>query len=203
MKAMNNFVGANSVTELRAAQQYMSYLFYNLDFGVNAWKRSWNMEDNFINVGNVKGDTGQRFIISSDSSFWPLRAYDEFGRIVRLPSRLMTSNDALIQAPNIIAATAFEAFNEGVGRNLEGEDLTKYIKGTVDGNTLSSVGNPQSVTVTNDTTAPTVTSVSSDQTGGTYGIGTVIPIKVTFSAGVNVGGTPTLEASMEMISKWL
>jgi|TARA_Y100000289_G_scaffold27674_1_gene27260 hypothetical protein len=133
MKAMNNFVGASSVTELRAAQQYMSYLFYNLDFGVNAWKRSWDMEDNFINVGNVKGDTGQRFIISSDSSFWPLRAYDEFGRIIRLPSRLMTANDALIQAPNIIAATAFEAFNEGVGRNLEGEDLTKYIKGTVDG----------------------------------------------------------------------
>ena len=133
MKAMNNFAGASSVTELRAAQQYMSYLFYNLDFGVNVWKRSWDMEDNFINVGNVKGDTGQRFIISSDSSFWPLRAYDEFGRIIRLPSRLMTANDALIQAPNIIAATAFEAFNEGVGRNLEGEDLTKYIKGTVDG----------------------------------------------------------------------
>ena len=133
MKAMNNFVGASSVTELRAAQQYLSYLFYNLDFGVQAWKRSWDMEDNFINVGNVKGDTGQRFIISSDSSFWPLRAYDEFGRVIRLPSRLMTANDALVQAPNIIAATAFEAFYEGVGRNLEGEDLTKYIKGTVDG----------------------------------------------------------------------
>jgi hypothetical protein len=133
MKAMNNFVGASSVQELRAAQQYMSYLFYNLDFGVQAWKRSWDMEDNFINVGNIKGDTGQRFIISSDSSFWPLRAYDEFGRVIRLPSRLMTANDALIQAPNIIAATAFEAFNEGIGRNLEGEDLTKYIKGTVDG----------------------------------------------------------------------
>ena len=133
MKAINNFAGASSVTELRAAQQYLSYLFYNLDFGVQAWKRSWDMEDNFINVGNIKGDTGQRFIISSDSSFWPLRAYDEFGRVIRLPSRLMTANDALVQAPNIIAATAFEAFYEGIGRNLEGEDLTKYIKGTVDG----------------------------------------------------------------------
>ena len=133
MKAMNNFAGASSVTELRAAQQYLSYLFYNLDFGVQAWKRSWDMEDNFINVGNVKGDTGQRFIISSDSSFWPLRAYDGFGRVIRLPSRLMTANDALVQAPNIIAATAFEAFYEGIGRNLEGEDLTKYIKGNVDG----------------------------------------------------------------------
>ena len=133
MKAMNNFAGANSVQELQAAQQYMSYLFYNLDFGVNAWKRSWDMEDNFVNVGNIKGDTGQRFIISSDSSFWPLRAYDEFGKIIRLPSRLMTANDALIQAPNIIAATAFEAFNEGIARNLKGENLTKYIKGTVDG----------------------------------------------------------------------
>tara|TARA_A100000172_G_scaffold81071_1_gene72776 strand:+ start:3040 stop:7836 length:4797 start_codon:yes stop_codon:yes gene_type:complete len=133
MKAMNNFAGASSAIELRAAQQYMSYLFYNLDFGVQAWKRSWDMEDNFINVGSIKGDTGQRFIISSDSSFWPLRAYDEFGRVIRLPSRLMTANDALVQAPNIIAATAFEAFYEGIGRNLEGEDLTKYIKGTVDG----------------------------------------------------------------------
>ena len=133
LKATNNFVGASSIQELRAAQQYLSYLFYNLDFGVNSWKRSWDMEDNFLNVGSVKDDTGRRFIISSDSSFWPLRAYDEFGKVIRLPSRLMTANDALIQAPNIIAATAYEAFNEGIAKNLEGENLTKYIKGTVDG----------------------------------------------------------------------
>ena len=133
LKALNNFAGASSYPELKAAKEHLFYLFYNLDFGTKAWKRSWDMEDNFINIGSIKGDTGQRFIISSDSSFFPLRAYDEFGKFIRLPSRLMTANDALVQAPNIIAATAFEAFNEGIARNLDGEDLNKYIKGTVDG----------------------------------------------------------------------
>ena len=133
LKSLNNFAGASSYPELKAAKEHLFYLFYNLDFGTKVWKRSWDMEDNFVNVGNIKGDTGQRFVISSDSSFFPLRAYDEFGKIIRLPSRLMTANDALVQAPNIIAATAFEAFNEGIARNLDGEDLNKYIKGTVDG----------------------------------------------------------------------
>ena len=133
LKALNNFAGASSYPELKAAKEHLFYLFYNLDFGTKAWKRSWDMEDNFINIGSIKGDTGQRFIISSDSSFYPLKAYNEIGKLIRLPSRLMTANDALVQAPNIIAATAFEAFNEGIARNLDGEDLNKYIKGTVDG----------------------------------------------------------------------
>ena len=44
-----------------------------------------------------------------------------------------------------------------------------------------------------DTTAPTVTSVTSTKTDGTYGEGEVIPINVVFSEVVNVTGTPTLK----------
>ena len=43
-----------------------------------------------------------------------------------------------------------------------------------------------------DTTAPTVTNVTSSTANGTYGIGTVIPVQVTFSEVVNVTGTPQL-----------
>ena len=28
------------------------------------------MEDNFINLGNIKGETSQRYMISSDSNFF-------------------------------------------------------------------------------------------------------------------------------------
>ena len=91
------------------------------------------MEDNFINLGNIKGETSQRYMISSDSNFFPLKAYDQFGKFIRLPSRLMTATDALVQAPNIIAAATYEATIEGAKLGKSGDELNKYIKGHVDG----------------------------------------------------------------------
>ena len=70
---------------------------------------------------------------SSDSNFFPLKAYDKFGKFIRLPSRLMTATDALVQAPNIIAAATYEATIEGAKLGKSGDDLNKYIKGHVDG----------------------------------------------------------------------
>jgi hypothetical protein len=43
-----------------------------------------------------------------------------------------------------------------------------------------------------DTTAPTVTDVTSETANGTYGVGTVIDVRVTFSETVSVTGTPQL-----------
>ena len=43
-----------------------------------------------------------------------------------------------------------------------------------------------------DTTPPTVTNVTSSKSNGSYTVGEVIPIQVTFSEVVNVTGTPTL-----------
>src|SRR6202007_1705651 len=43
-----------------------------------------------------------------------------------------------------------------------------------------------------DTTAPTVTGVSSTTANGSYGVGSVIDVTVTFSEAVNVTGTPEL-----------
>ena len=43
-----------------------------------------------------------------------------------------------------------------------------------------------------DTTVPTVTGVTSNTANGTYGVGTVIDVRVTFSETVNVTGTPQL-----------
>jgi hypothetical protein len=43
-----------------------------------------------------------------------------------------------------------------------------------------------------DTTVPTVTGVTSDAANGTYGVGTVIDVRVTFSETVSVTGTPQL-----------
>ena len=46
-----------------------------------------------------------------------------------------------------------------------------------------------------DTTAPTVTGITSTAVDGTYLLGAVIPVKVQFSEGVNVTGTPTLQVN--------
>src|SRR5262249_53932094 len=62
--------------------------------------------------------------------------------------------------------------------------------------TLPALAGPGSLGANKDivieTTAPTVTNVTSPTANGTYGIGTVIPVTVTFSEVVNVTGTPTL-----------
>ena len=69
-------------------------------------------------------------------------------------------------------------------------DTAKQITGASDGNSVSRFR--QSVTVTNDVSAPTVSSVSTSASDATYGIGDVIPILIQFNEVVNVVGTPTL-----------
>jgi hypothetical protein len=140
---MKNFSGTLDVANgkglirkegVEAATRHLFAMMYNFDFGLKVWKRSWDMEDNFINVGNSKIETGQRFVISSESPFFPLRtAINSTGKIIRLPSRLMTSNDALIQTPNILGSTAYHATMEALKKGLKGQDLDDYVKGSLDG----------------------------------------------------------------------
>ena len=59
------------------------------------------------------------------------------------------------------------------------------------GNAMASVGDALSVTVTNDTVAPTVVGVSSP-VDGTFGLNDTIAINVQFSEEVTVTGTPQL-----------
>ena len=133
LKAFNNFSGSTNFTELEGARRHLFALFQNFDFALNAWKRSWDMEDNFINLGNIKGETSQRYMISSDKPYFPFKAIDKFGKFIRLPSRLMTATDALVQAPNILAAANYQAYMEGVKLGKSGDELNKYIKSHVDG----------------------------------------------------------------------
>ena len=144
IKTMGNFVGSIDMNSgkglirkegIEAAQKHFFALMYNLRFSMKVWKRSWDMEDNFINVGNSKIETGQRFVISSNHTFFPLRtAIINFtGKTIRLPSRLMTSNDALIQTPNIIASTAYHSTQEAIRKGLKDQDLNDYVKGSIDG----------------------------------------------------------------------
>ena len=143
LKALANFGGSLDVENgkglvrkeaLEAAKRHLFALMYNFDFSLRVWKRSWDMEDNFVNVGNSKIDTGQRSVISSESNFFPLRtSINTTGKLIRLPSRLMTSNDALIQTPNIIASTAYHATTEGMKKGLKGDELNNYIKSSIDG----------------------------------------------------------------------
>ena len=132
LAALKLALGSNNLKELEGAKRHLFALNSNLNFGLKAWKKSWDMEDNFVNIGNFKGDTGQRFMISSDGDNLASRFVDKTGKFIRLPMRLMTSTDALIQAPNIIAAATFESFNEGLRLGKQGDELDSFIKGHVD-----------------------------------------------------------------------
>jgi len=126
-------LGARNADELEAVTRHFVALHSNFNFARKAWKKSWDMEDNFINMGNVKAETGaQRYVISSDGTSFPMRRIDDTGKFIRLPSRLMTATDALVQAPNLIASATFEAFMEGRKRNLTGDKLNQYVKGHTD-----------------------------------------------------------------------
>jgi hypothetical protein len=71
-----------------------------------------------------------------------------------------------------------------------GQDTNQLTDGA--GNAMASVGDALSVTVTNDTTVPTVSSVSSTADDATYSVGDTIPVTIQFSEAVTVTGTPTL-----------
>ena len=63
------------------------------------------------------------------------------------------------------------------------------------GNGLATLGSAATVVVTNDAAAPTVAGVTSTKADGSYTVGDLIPVTVTFSETVLVdtsGGTPTL-----------
>ena len=72
-----------------------------------------------------------------------------------------------------------------VGTNPNAAVLTLPAPGTT-----GSLGKNKSITV--DTTAPTVTAVTSTTANGTYGVGSVIDITVAWSKPVVVTGTPEL-----------
>jgi hypothetical protein len=71
-----------------------------------------------------------------------------------------------------------------------GQDTNQLTDGA--GNAMASVGDALSVTVTNDTTVPTVSAVSSTAAAATYNLGDVIPVTIQFSEAVTVTGTPQL-----------
>ncbi len=97
-------------------------------------------------------------------------------------------------------------YTVAAGQNSSDLDYTSTTALALDGGTIQgATGNAAVLTLPTtgtdglatqniviDTTAPTVTGVSSTQTTGTYGAGTAIPITVTFSESVTVTGTPQL-----------
>ncbi|OFX97570.1 MAG: hypothetical protein A2W90_09655 [Bacteroidetes bacterium GWF2_42_66] len=86
------------------------------------------------------------------------------------------------------SATNSLALNSGTIKDAAGNNATLTLP-TVGG--ASSLGGQKNIVI--DGVAPTVSSVSSSTANGTYGLGEVISITVTFSEAVTVTGTPQLE----------
>ena len=130
---LNSFkfaLGARNKTEIEAALRHFIALHSNFNFARKAWKRSWDMEDNFVNLGNSKFESSQdRYQIATTNTDWVSRiGINWTGKGIRLPSRLMTSNDALIQASNLIGYANMKFFLHGKNKlKLKGDKLNEYV----------------------------------------------------------------------------
>ena len=125
-------LGAGSRTELDAAIRHFMALHSNLSFSTKAFKKSWEMSENYVNRGSLKADYQERFVISSDDPGFVGKNINRAGKIIRLPSQLMTSVDALVQSPNLIGHIHYQGHIEGVQLGKKGKDLDNYVKGHVD-----------------------------------------------------------------------
>ena len=85
------------------------------------------------------------------------------------------------------ASAAALTLNGGTIQNLSTQNATLTLPAP---GTAGALGVNKNIIV--DTTAPTVTNVTSTNANGTYGVGATISITVTFSESVTVTGTPTL-----------
>ncbi|GAB4278282.1 MAG: hypothetical protein Fur0025_04730 [Oscillatoriaceae cyanobacterium] len=108
----------------------------------------------------------------------------------------LDSNGNYIWAKNLGGG----GFDSGYGIAVDGNKniyTTGFFAGTVDFDPNTGVTNLTSagsddIFIAKLTGSPVITNITSTQTDGTYGIGTVIPITVTFSEIVNVTGAPQL-----------
>jgi len=125
-------LGAGSRTELDAAIRHFMKLHSERSFYTKAFKKSWDMSENYINRGSLKADYQERFVISSDDPGFVGKNINRAGKVIRLPSQLMTSVDALVQSPNLIGHIHYQGHIEGVQLGKKGKDLDNYIKGHVD-----------------------------------------------------------------------
>ena len=126
-------LGATNKTERDAAMQYIIGLTSDFNFSLKAWKQSWDLEDNFMNPGSIKTDYGDRFAVSMAGDSLTAKWVNRLGKnVVRIPSRLMTANDALIQSRNIIGSSNYLAYMEASKKGLKGQAKTDFIKESID-----------------------------------------------------------------------
>jgi len=130
--AFELMLGAGSRTELDAAIRHFIKLHSERSFYTKAFKKSWDMSENYINRGSLKADYQERFVISSDDSGFVGKNINRAGKVIRLPSQLMTSVDALVQSPNLIGHIHYQGHIEGVQLGKKGKELDDYVKGHVD-----------------------------------------------------------------------
>lgn len=130
--AFELMLGAGSRTELDAAIRHFMKLHTERSFYTKAFKKSWEMSENYINRGSLKADYQERFVISSDDPGFVGKNINRAGKVIRLPSQLMTSVDALVQSPNLIGHIHYQGHIEGVQLGKKGKDLDNYIKGHLD-----------------------------------------------------------------------
>jgi len=98
-----------------------------------------------------------------------------------------TSNWSNISGANLNTYTT-----GNLDRLADNGDLYRVVvTSTLEGVTATTTSSPATLTV-QDTTAPTITNVSSTKAAGTYKAGESISIQVDFSEAVTVTGTPTL-----------
>jgi hypothetical protein len=95
-------------------------------------------------------------------------------------------------AVNDTTVNGLEAYTITAGDGTYGWNAVEIGGGSTETDPPAGGTAPEAASLILDTVAPTVSYVTSTAANGTYGVGQVIPVTVTFSAVVNVTGTPQL-----------
>ena len=111
-----------------------------------------------------------------------------------------TTNGSIVWTPNVPGTFYYQcSLHSGMGGIITINDNGSFIQDAALNNaslTLANPGDPTSLRANKnlllDTTVPTVTDVSSPTANGSYKVGDIIPITVTFSEDVNITGIPNL-----------
>lgn len=156
------------------------------------------------NVSSItaNGDYGVGAVISVTVTF------SAAVNVTGTPVLALNSGGTATYASGSGTSTLTLTYTVGAGQNSAHLDYTSTSALTLNGGSIMDVGNSAAIltlpapgaagslgantNIVIDTVAPTVTNVTSTTANGTYGVGAVINVTVTFSTAVNVTGTPLL-----------
>ena len=178
----------------------------NTDYSLSGKDKNGNV---FASDPNLSFNVGDKIVFSVNTQVVGAAGhpyYLKIAPVVGIDNQISgltnngTTNGSIVWKPNSAGTFFYQcSLHSGMGGKITITNNGSFILDDALNDaslTLAPPGDPNSLKANKnlslDTTVPTVTGVTSTTTNGSYKLGDIIPITVTFSEEVNVTGVPTL-----------